>query len=60
MKVVSEPLGHSGIAITSDVYSHVTAATDHAAAVQLRQRSTAEVANALANNPCKVRADESR
>ena len=32
MKVVSERLGHSGIAITSDVYSHVTTATDHAAA----------------------------
>jgi integrase len=32
MKVVSERLGHSGIAITSDVYSHVTAATDLAAA----------------------------
>ncbi len=32
MKVVSERLGHSGIAITSDVYSHVTAAADHAAA----------------------------
>ena len=35
MKVVSERLGHSGIAITSDVYSHVTAATDHAAAMQV-------------------------
>jgi integrase len=34
MKVVSERLGHSGIAITSDVYSHVTAATDRAAAAQ--------------------------
>lgn len=32
MKVVSERLGHSGIAITSDVYSHVTAATDLVAA----------------------------
>ncbi len=32
MKVVSERLGHSGIAITSDVYSHVTAAADHKAA----------------------------
>jgi integrase len=35
MKVVSERLGHSGIAITSDVYSHVTKATDHAAAAQV-------------------------
>lgn len=35
MKVVSERLGHSGIAITSDVYSHVSPATDHAAAAQV-------------------------
>ncbi|HXY44761.1 MAG TPA: tyrosine-type recombinase/integrase [Acidimicrobiales bacterium] len=35
MKVVSERLGHSGIAITSDIYSHVTAATDLAAAAQV-------------------------
>ena len=35
MKVVSERLGHSGIAITSDAYSHVTAATDRAAAAQV-------------------------
>jgi integrase len=35
MKVVSERLGHSGIAVTADVYSHVTAATDQAAAAQV-------------------------
>jgi len=35
MEVVSERLGHSGIAITSDVYSHVTPATDQVAATQV-------------------------
>jgi integrase len=35
MKVVSERLGHSSIAITADTYSHVTAAIDQAAAVQV-------------------------
>lgn len=32
MKIMSERLGHSSIAITSDIYSHVTAAADQAAA----------------------------
>jgi integrase len=35
MKVASERLGHSSIAITADVYSHVTAAADQAAAAQV-------------------------
>ena len=35
MKVVQERLGHSSIAITSDIYSHVLAATDQAAAAQV-------------------------
>jgi hypothetical protein len=35
MKVMSERLGHSSYAITADIYSHVSAATDHAAAAQV-------------------------
>ncbi|MGD0984480.1 MAG: tyrosine-type recombinase/integrase [Acidimicrobiales bacterium] len=35
MKVVSERLGHSSISITADIYSHVTAAVDQAAAAQV-------------------------
>ena len=35
MKVVSDRLGHSSIAITADVYFHVAAATDRAAAAQI-------------------------
>ncbi len=35
MKVMSERLGHSTYAITADIYSHVTAATDRAAAAQI-------------------------
>jgi integrase len=32
MKVVQQRLGHSSIQVTADIYSHVTAATDQAAA----------------------------
>lgn len=35
LKVVSERLGHSSIAVTSDVYGHVTTAADQAAADQV-------------------------
>ena len=35
LKVVSERLGHASIAITGDVYSHVRAAVDQAAALQV-------------------------
>ncbi|MCU1490248.1 MAG: integrase family protein [Acidimicrobiaceae bacterium] len=35
MKVVQERLGHASIAITSDIYSHVSAAADQAAAAQV-------------------------
>jgi len=35
MKVVQERLGHSSIAITSDTYSHVSAAVDQAAAAKV-------------------------
>ena len=32
MKVISERLGHASVVITNDLYSHVAAATDQAAA----------------------------
>jgi len=35
MKVVSDRLGHSSIVVTANCYSHVTAATDRAAASQI-------------------------
>ena len=35
LKVISERLGHSSIAITGDTYSHVSPAVDQAAAVQV-------------------------
>jgi integrase len=35
MKVVSDRLGHSSIVVTANIYSHVTAATDRAAAAQI-------------------------
>jgi integrase len=35
MKVMSERLGHSSLAITADVYSHVSVAVDQAAAAQI-------------------------
>jgi integrase len=35
MKVMSERLGHSSLAITADIYSHVSEAVDQAAAAQI-------------------------
>jgi integrase len=35
MKVMSERLGHSSLAITADIYSHVSQAVDQAAAAQI-------------------------
>ena len=38
LKVVSERLGHSGIAITADLYSHVMPGLQREAAMQLDKR----------------------
>ena len=35
MKVMSERLGHSSLAITADIYSHVSEAVDQVAAAQI-------------------------
>ena len=35
MRVVQERLGHSSMQVTADIYSHVTAAADQAAAAQV-------------------------
>ena len=35
LKVASERVGHSSISITGDIYSHVSAAVDQAAAAQV-------------------------
>ncbi len=38
LKVVSERLGHSGIEITTDLYSHVAPTIQREAAVQLNEK----------------------
>jgi integrase len=42
LKVVSDQLGHSSVAITGDVYSHVTAAIAHKAAATLNAAFTVQ------------------